>query len=79
MNAALSYFQGNHEHVSEIMREVLTVFPNHAPALFELAMMYARGRGGEQNAVQAFHLFEQAHEEGHAEATYNLGFMYATG
>ena len=41
-NAAFSYLQGNHEHVSEITLEVLILFPNHALALFELAMMYAR-------------------------------------
>ena len=41
--------------------------------------MYAEGRGGAQDVVEAAAWFRQAAEQGHADAQTSLGVMYAKG
>ena len=41
--------------------------------------MYEHGEGVEHSYERAIEYYEQAAQLGHAEAQYNLGFMYATG
>lgn len=48
-------------------------------ALFELAMKHIYGDGVEEDNVLALKLLTQAHDLGHAEATYNLGICYHYG
>ncbi len=51
----------------------------NALAQFTLGMMYAEGRGVEQNDGQAVGWYLKAAEQGHAAAQGPLGFMYAEG
>ncbi len=51
----------------------------HANAQFNLAGMYANGRGVPQDHEQAARWFQLAAEQDHAEAQFNLGNIYATG
>lgn len=50
-----------------------------AQALFELAMKHIYGDGVEEDNALALKLLTQAHDLGHAEATYNLGICYHYG
>jgi hypothetical protein len=51
----------------------------HAEAQFQLAMMYADGRGIAKDYELAASWFDKAAKQGHIEAQTKLGFMYATG
>ena len=51
----------------------------HAPAQFNLGLLYYHGRGVDVNYKKAIEWFEKAAEQGHANAQYNLGTMYDLG
>lgn len=48
-------------------------------AIWNLAFMYAKGEGVEQNDKTAFKLFEKAAVKGYADAQFDLGYMYYEG
>jgi TPR repeat protein len=50
-----------------------------AKAQFNLALMYANGRGVSRDYVTALSWYRKAAEQGNAEAQFNLGLMYANG
>ena len=50
-----------------------------ADAQYNLGVMYANGRGVDQNYKTAVKWYTLAAEQGHATAQYNLGGMYAGG
>ena len=50
-----------------------------AQELFELAMKHIYGDGVPEDNFLALQLLTQAHDMGHAEATYNLGICYHYG
>lgn len=52
---------------------------NYAPALNNLARLYADGRGVTQNLPKAIELWSRAAEAGNATARFNLGVQYANG
>jgi hypothetical protein len=52
---------------------------NYAPALNNLARLYADGRGVAQNLPKAIELWSRAAEAGNATARFNLGVQYANG
>ena len=51
----------------------------NASAQYYLGLMYASGRGVQQNDAEAVKWFRKAGEQGYASAQYNLGLMYASG
>lgn len=51
----------------------------HAPAQYNLGVMYARGDGVEKDAAEAVSWYRRAAEQGLARAQLNLGLMYAKG
>ncbi len=51
----------------------------HAPAQYQLAVMYYTGEGMEQNTQRARELLEKAAQKGHAPAQYLLALMYYKG
>jgi len=52
---------------------------NYAPALNNLARLYADGRGVAQNLPKAIELWSRAADAGNATARFNLGVQYANG
>ena len=52
---------------------------NHAPAQFQLALMYAAGNGVHHDLERALTLCERAAEFGHPAAQYRLAVMLANG
>ena len=49
-------------------------------SLYELAENYYHGQNGvKEDRAKAFELYQKAAEQGHAEAQYSLGYMYANG
>ena len=51
----------------------------HASAQCNLGVIYANGRGVEQNDAEAVRWYDLAAEQGNASAQYNLGIRYAKG
>ena len=51
----------------------------HAPAQYNLGLMYANGLGVVQNYNEAVSWFRKAAEQGNAPAQSNLGIMYSKG
>ena len=51
----------------------------NANALFNLGLMYSKGRGVPKDDSQAFVWYTKAAEQGFAHAQYNLGIMYDDG
>ncbi|KAF9921967.1 hypothetical protein FBU30_007953 [Linnemannia zychae] len=52
----------------------LSSLKRHSPAQFNLALCYEHGQGGvEQNLAKAVHFYQQAADQGHTKASYNLG------
>ncbi len=51
----------------------------HAPAQYQLAVMYYTGEGMEQNTQRARELLEKAAQQGYAPAQYLLALMYSNG
>lgn len=54
-------------------------YPNEAAALYNLALLYEKGRGGRVDVRKAFTLYKKAAELGDAWAQCNLGVMYLEG
>jgi len=52
---------------------------NYAPALNNLARLYADGRGVKQDVPKAIELWSRAAEAGNVTARFNLGLQYAAG
>jgi len=52
---------------------------NYAPALNNLARLYADGRGVKQDVPKAIELWSKAAEAGNTTARFNLGLQYAAG
>ncbi len=52
---------------------------NYAPALNNLARLYADGRGVKQDVPKAIELWSKAAEAGNVTARFNLGLQYAAG
>jgi TPR repeat protein len=52
---------------------------NYAPALNNLARLYADGRGVERDVPKAIELWSKAAEAGNVTAHFNLGLQYASG
>jgi len=52
---------------------------NYAPALNNLARLYADGRGIKQDVPKAIELWSKAAESGNVTARFNLGLQYAAG
>jgi hypothetical protein len=52
---------------------------NYAPALNNLARLYADGRGVKQDVSKAIELWSKAAEAGNTTARFNLGLQYAAG
>lgn len=52
---------------------------NYAPALNNLARLYADGRGVKQDVPKAIELWSKAAESGNTTARFNLGLQYAAG
>lgn len=52
---------------------------NYAPALNNLARLYADGRGVQQDMPKAIELWTKAAEAGNVTARFNLGLQYASG
>jgi TPR repeat protein len=52
---------------------------SYAPALNNLARLYADGRGVKQDVSKAIELWSQAAEAGNVTARFNLGLQYASG
>ena len=48
----------------------------HAPAQFNLGVMYASGQGVPQDYAAAINWYRKAADQGHAKAQSNLGIMY---
>ncbi|KAF9093397.1 hypothetical protein BGX29_009957 [Mortierella sp. GBA35] len=52
----------------------LSSLKHHSPAQFNLALCYEHGQGGvEQDLIKALHFYQQAADQGHTKASYNLG------
>jgi tetratricopeptide (TPR) repeat protein len=52
----------------------LSSLKHHSPAQFNLALCYEHGQGGvEQDLAKALHFYQQAADQGHTKASYNLG------
>ena len=53
---------------------------NETQSLYEQAENYYRGQNGvKEDRAKAFELYQKAAEQGHADAQYSLGYMYAYG
>jgi uncharacterized protein len=52
---------------------------NYAPAINNLARLYADGRGVKQDAAKAIELWSKAAEAGNVTARFNLGLQYESG
>ena len=52
---------------------------NYAPAINNLARLYADGRGVKQDVPKAIELWSKAAESGNTTARFNLGLQYAAG
>jgi hypothetical protein len=52
---------------------------NHIPAVFEIGMLYAEGKGVQKDLSEAAVWFRKAAEEGYAPAQRKLGFAYLYG
>jgi len=50
-----------------------------ATAQYQIATLYAEGKGVEQNDAMAASWYQKAAEQGHADAQYNLAVSYAEG
>ncbi len=57
----------------------LTAIDGDADAQFELAGLYAKGDGVEQNLTEAVKWYRKAAEQGHDSAQYKLGLSYQNG
>ncbi|KAF9149609.1 hypothetical protein BG015_008589 [Linnemannia schmuckeri] len=52
----------------------LSSLKHHSPAQFNLALCYEHGQGGvEQDLAKALYFYQQAADQGHTKASYNLG------
>ncbi|KAG0377940.1 hypothetical protein BGX24_005114 [Mortierella sp. AD032] len=52
----------------------LSSLKHHSPAQFNLALCYEHGQGGvEQDLSKALYFYQQAADQGHTKASYNLG------
>ncbi|KAF8944781.1 hypothetical protein BGZ47_003708 [Haplosporangium gracile] len=52
----------------------LSSLKHHSPAQFNLALCYEHGQGGvEQDLTKALYFYQQAADQGHTKASYNLG------
>lgn len=52
----------------------LSSLKHHSPAQFNLALCYEHGQGGvEQDLTKAIYFYQQAADQGHTKASYNLG------
>ena len=89
---ALDYGKGNHGFrlcCSVVPQDKNTVVihistrsndQNSMQSLYEQAENYYRGQKGvREDRVKAFELYQKAAEQGHPEAQYSLGYMYAYG
>ncbi|GJJ67884.1 uncharacterized protein EMPS_00230 [Entomortierella parvispora] len=52
----------------------LSSLKHHSPAQFNLALCYEHGQGGvEQDLAKAIYFYQQAADQGHTKASYNIG------
>ncbi|KAF9967516.1 hypothetical protein BGZ70_009278 [Mortierella alpina] len=52
----------------------LSSLKHHSPAQFNLALCYEHGQGGvERDLEKALHFYQQAADQGHTKASYNIG------
>ena len=72
-----AFRSGDYAEAVEAWRPLATA--GHAKAQNNIAYMYSRGLGVEQDLKQSFAWYTRAAEQGYAIAQYNLGLMYANG
>ncbi|KAG0042970.1 hypothetical protein BGZ83_011966 [Gryganskiella cystojenkinii] len=54
----------------------LSSLKRHSPAQFNLALCYEHGQGGvEQDLAKALYFYQQAADQGHTKASYNIGCL----
>jgi len=70
----VAFFAVSHEKEFRVSAE-----QGNAEAQYNLAMLYDRGIGVENNDIEALKWYRQAAEQGYAKAQYNLGMMYYFG
>jgi len=70
----VAFYEASHEREFRMSAE-----QGHAEAQYNLAMLYDRGLGVENDDVEALKWYRQAAEQGYAKAQYNLGMMYYFG
>jgi TPR repeat protein len=63
----------------DMLHRVLRVDPTFKEAQFNLASMYDKGKGVQQDYTQAASWYEKAADQGWVLAQYNLGLMYHKG
>jgi len=64
---------------SEVDRLRMRAFMGNPSAQVELARMLHTGEGTPKDDAKALEWFHEAAEQGHPEAQFSLGVMYATG
>ena len=69
----------NQDYKEAVKYYGLAAKQGNAGAQFNLAYMYAKGKGAVQDYKESVKWYRKAAEQGHAKAQYSLGFMYGNG
>tara|TARA_B110000238_G_C16095117_1_gene425721 strand:- start:344 stop:958 length:615 start_codon:yes stop_codon:yes gene_type:complete len=74
---ANAYRKGDYETALKVWRPLAEQGDDRAQS--NMALMYVKGQGVDQDFIEAFRLYHLAAEQGNAYAQYNLGQMYRKG